>query len=595
LTAIPAGATPQNDVVIGNGGAGPYSLTWKNILKDTVIVSENGQALTNMLDYNVDPNGGQITFTHPLSQQSTALVQYQYDPSVAQRTSTTLLSPLKFDLDQTDNRDVFLSASVTQSSNQANTNASSNVAFTLGSQWNGSGHNQIGARWYFDPSVNPSGQPDAPSKTAAGFAVTGSADAGRGSLFTFGVNRAEKSLIAGDGLQAGQQLINMGLHVAPETKVVADFGYKQTDAVDNGGPAKVESSEAVTVAPSNTMQLKAQMGQVEQSGQEAANTTSLSLTAKPVVGTGSKPGVDLTASTTQATQGDNSTQQTAVGVTVSQNQTMQLKAQIGQVDQTGQNTANTTTLSITAKPVLGTATKPGVDLTASTTQTTQGDNSTQQTAVGVTVSQNQKLTIQTGMNVQRNQDISHQVMSLNTILRPLSTMEIDAGYQSRTASSNDTNVVDSLDTRSMQLSISPARSLKLFGNYTENPADGSGTPTAMLRRGLGLQSSFGHLTVNGGYDWNRPSGASDDATSLKLGFGWKLSQSGELTGGYQQAIGNSMTNCSYPWLTQYTFGYHHNLGDAFSVSLAGTYNQHPGEAVNGSSDLSGTASLGVKF
>ena len=526
MAASLAQAAPQNDVIIGNGGTGPYPLGWKNFLKDSVSVSENSLTLTSGLDYTVDAANGQITFAHPLTQQTTALVQYQYDPAVAVRTSAQILTPLKVALQQSDSHDTYVSAVVQRSSTQATGSSSSNVALGFGSNWRGSGHNQIGAHWFFDPAVSGT-QNNASASSASGFAIMGSADAGKGNLLSFGVNRAEKSLLAtDDGLQAGNQISNMSFHLAPETKVVADFGYRHTDSIDPTAPDKTESTAAVTIAPATNMQVKAQVGQVAQTGQEDSNSS---------------------------------------------------------------------TVSITAKPVVSTKTTAGVDLTATTSQTSQGATSSQQTGVGVTVGQDKKIAITTGVNVARNQDVSHQVLSLNTILRPLTTLEIDAGYQSRTADNNDTNMADSLDTKSMQLSIKPARGLKLVGSYGENPTDGSGNPQAMFSRGLGVESAFGKMNLTGGYNWNRAAGASVDATCLKVGLGWKVSANGQFTGGYQQAIGNSMTNGSYPWLNQYSFGYQHKMGDAFSVSFSGSFNQHPGQAVTGTSDVTGNASVGVKF
>lgn len=488
-----AHAASENDVIIGNGGAGPYPLDWKNFVLDSVTVSENSLTLTPGVDYKIDVGNGQITFTNPIGQQQTALVQYQYDPATAQRSSNQLVSPLKFDLNQSDSRELYVSAAVMPGSTAPGVDSAGNIALGVGSIWKGGGHDQFGAKLYFDPSVDTS--PTAPAQTATGYAFTGSADAGRGSLFSYGFNRAEQSLLAQDGLQCGQQVANMTLHVAPETKVVADLGYKQSDSLSPGTPSTDQS-----------------------------------------------------------------------------------------------------TLTVTAKPIASTKATPGVDVSATAVQTVQSGASTDQTGLNVTVGKDKKVAVTTGVNVvDAADDATHQVMSVSTTVKPASAVQVSAGYQSRTANSSDTNTVDSLDTTTMQLSVKPAGGVTLTGNYALNPPDGNGNPSAMLQRGLGMQSAFGRMSVTGGFNWNRAAGTSMDATSLKLGVGWKVSGNGQITGGFQQAVGTLMTNNAYPWQAQYSVGYQHSMSNALSVTFAGSFDQHPGEAIAGTSDVAGNATVGLKF
>ncbi|MGO8673103.1 MAG: hypothetical protein ACLQVD_17310 [Capsulimonadaceae bacterium] len=96
-TSAAVWALPQADIILGNGGPGPYTLAWKNIVGNSVNVSENGSILVAGLDYTVDVGQGCITFTHPLPPQASARVAYEYDPTKALRTNPTLAVPLKID------------------------------------------------------------------------------------------------------------------------------------------------------------------------------------------------------------------------------------------------------------------------------------------------------------------------------------------------------------------------------------------------------------------------------------------------------------------------------------------------------------------
>jgi hypothetical protein len=86
------------DVLIGNGTAGPYSLSWKQFAVGTEAVRVNTLIQTRNLDYTVDVNNGTISFTHPLPAQSAAEVRYDYDPAHAVRSNANLTIPLAFDL-----------------------------------------------------------------------------------------------------------------------------------------------------------------------------------------------------------------------------------------------------------------------------------------------------------------------------------------------------------------------------------------------------------------------------------------------------------------------------------------------------------------
>src|SRR5579872_2530735 len=89
-----SGLMTQNDVIVGNGTPGPYSLTWKNITSQTVAISEAGSSLVTAVDYTVDPLQGQVTFSHPLADKAIAVAAYQYDPATAQRTSSQVVLPV---------------------------------------------------------------------------------------------------------------------------------------------------------------------------------------------------------------------------------------------------------------------------------------------------------------------------------------------------------------------------------------------------------------------------------------------------------------------------------------------------------------------
>jgi hypothetical protein len=484
---VSTNAATQNDVIVGNGTSGPYTLTYKSIASASVSVSKNSASLVSGLDYTVDGSQGQVTFTRPLATNASAVVQYTYDPATAQPAGGKIVLPVQVDVAQTDHQDVFFSAKYQQSTDQSST-APGNVTLGVGSLWHGSGHNQAGVRLFLAPQVAAGGQyPAGPAATGLALATT--ADAGHGSLFTLGFNRAALGVAADPeaGIQPGQQLMNMGLHVAPVSYLHADVGYKQAAAVDDSIPATTVSSAAVTVVPAQ-----------------------------------------------------------AVQVTVRES------------------------------------------------QTNQGAEDLQQTGVGVAVAKDKNLTVNTGIDNYRDQTASHQVASVSSRIRPAPKLEIAAAYQSRFADANDADIRHRLDTTDMKVSWQPGTGLKVIGSYGVNPTDPNGDPVPSLRRGLGLESSLGALRLTGGYDWTEQTGSPQDATQLRLGVGWTFSRHGQVLGAYTQSIGPQYTVQS-PWLTTYSLGYQHSLGETFSVSLMGTLNRYPGVEITTMPIYSTTANVGAKF
>ena len=235
-----------------------------------------------------------------------------------------------------------------------------------------------------------------------------------------------------------------------------------------------------------------------------------------------------------------------------------------------------------------------VSVTASATQTQNGDNHSNQQQVGVDLKPSDKLQVSTAVVTHDENSITTQVAAVNATIKPLDNVRVDAGYIDRSTDADDTNTAHSLDTKRAQLTLTPVRTLSLTGQYVENGADGGGNPQPTLMRGLGLQSSLGSLTLRGGYNWLQATNTSLVTTQMTLGLGLRLSRM-TLSADYTGNVASASTP-SEQANQNYNLSVSHSVNDRLLISVNGSLQQ---SAIAGTgqtaSNVTTTANLGLKF
>jgi hypothetical protein len=92
-TAAPRAAEHQ-ELFFGDGGAGPYLLTWSAVIPGTEVVTIDGSRAIAFLDYTLDAGAGKLRFRTPLKAGQVVQVGYQYRPGAAKPNRTTLQFPM---------------------------------------------------------------------------------------------------------------------------------------------------------------------------------------------------------------------------------------------------------------------------------------------------------------------------------------------------------------------------------------------------------------------------------------------------------------------------------------------------------------------
>lgn len=555
--AASACAEPSQDLLVGNGTPGPYPLSWKNIAPGTEVILVNQQTQMRGMDYALDAAAGTVTFTRPLTPQSAASVHYEYDPAHAVRGSIVNKVPLSFDLAEGSNSRVSFDAlyqAGTGGTGATVGSAPGSITLGLGTSLQNSTA-QLSTRLLFAPTLGGNnGAQSGSSLSRMGVSLSGSTQAGRAAQLSFGYTQAgARMTTAGDnGLAAGRQTLTLGTTLAPARTVQASAQWTQSAPTAAGsGAASTQTVAALSVTPTANLSLQTRWTDTTGGNAPESQIANVSLHAAPTA----TSSVDASfASKNSAGQGAD-TQAMNLAAALAPSKTVVLNADIGQTrDVSGQVNQQKVSFALT----------PG-------------------TAVQ----------IQTSLALHQTPTAQTSIATVGGQVQPASFLQFSAAYKDRTASSGAALPTDTLDTSLVRLTLLPLRGVRMTGSYAQNPDSDGSAPQRLAQREVGLETTFGALSVSGDYDWQRQTDTQIVGTTLRVGVGLHLSQATQLDGSYRQTLlggVGSPTGTSF-----YGFGLTHALGDRFHLSLAGTMQKPVTNAATASPDYRANASLGMKF
>ncbi len=547
-----ASTPPMQDVCVGNGTSGPYTLSWKHIEPGTESVQINGLTQLRGLDYTLDADNGAIMFTRDLPASSAAQISYECDRSqTAERNGAGQTIPLSVDLLRGQHGYFSFNAL-----GKTSDGAQSDLTLGVGMGLSGGANTQFSTRFFYAPQTATPGSDTEPVDKRLGMSVAGSAGAGQWGLFSFGFARAGVSLsnTGDDSLSAGQQTLTLGSRLTPTKQVQADFQYAQSRPTDDTqGAATQKTSLNLTLTPSDKTQVQAGIGQSATGTSGMTHTLNLSASAQP-------------------------------------NAKMQVSASYD-----GKNAPGTAddSQAINLKTVL----TPGKTLSLETdaAQTRLGAATSNQQSVNVTLTPHSTLQLNAGLALRQKDapgtdTLGTAVASVSGTLRPVSFLEFSGSYKNRMAPVSDTDANDQFDTSSAKVALSPLKSVHLIGTYAQNPDDGTATLQRLAQHGVGLETNLGALGLSGGCDWSRHYDTPDVEQTIHADLGLRFSSATNLKVGFQTR--QNQLDPTTPPDTAYTASFTHSLGDRFSLSLSGKRQQ---TAAAAQPDYNASANLGMKF
>lgn len=550
-----AHAEPGQDLLVGNGSPGPYALSWKNIEGGTETVQVGQQTQMRGIDYALDAIAGTVTFAHPLTAHFAASVHYDYDPARAVHRGFMGTVPVSFNLAERGGSRVSLDALYQGANGGAGAAAPGSLTLGLGTSIQGGGA-QFATRLLFAPTLGGSAGADGGSSVSRmGLTLSGGTEAGRPIVVSFGYAQAGARLsTAGEnGLTAGRQTLTLGTSLAPAKTVQASAQWIQSSPTAAGGSAAAtQMAAAVLVTPAANISLQTHWTDSTGGNAPETQTADVRLHAAPTPSST----VEASFASRSSVGQSNDTQALNLAAALTASKAVAVQATVGQTrDHAGLVNQQRVALALTP----GTA-----------------------------------LQIQTSLALHQTATVQTTVATFGGQVQPVSFLQFAAAYKGRTASPGDTALADTADTSLLRLTLLPLRGVRMTGSYAQNPDnDGSSAAQRLSQRGLGLETTFGALSMSGGYDWQRQADMQTVGTSLHVGVGLHLSAATQLDGTYQQTlsgVGEALAGSSL-----YGFGLTHSLGDRFHLSLEGTMQTPITTTATVTPDYTAHASLGMKF
>jgi len=169
-------------------------------------------------------------------------------------------------------------------------------------------------------------------------------------------------------------------------------------------------------------------------------------------------------------------------------------------------------------------------------------------------------------------------------------------FFSISGSVRDREVTDdsALDTKAMQLALSPTDRVTLTGAYRSNPEDNKGQVQTYNAKTVGMKLRIGSVGVTTDYSSKDEYMLQRVSDERAIGFDVPVFRDGKLTTGVK--VARVFDGLEYSTRT-YSLGFTHNLGARFNLSLTGNYTNYLQNSVSmpDKSEYTAEASLGLKF
>lgn len=648
--ALPAPAATQ-ELVFGNGTAGPFPLSWTAVRVGSERISVNGSRLRLGLDYLVEYETGVLRFFQPLRPDQVARVDYVYDASRAKPNQQPAQAPLSMRLWEGGSSSLQMIGAVQPGAAQGAAPTASLLGFRAQTALGGG---QISSLFLLAPDSNGRSGGSAWQTSALQFGAsrtqgpfrfnTSFSQAGAG----FAPNREFP-------LQQGLRVLDLSAAFEPSRRVSFTSQVKRQEALDPAAKDREQTSMAhrLTLAPSagtkltfsqesttrarpgaagtgargrseSTDALRAQIEQqlgarttltalAEQRRADAtgrSTTTGVNLAARPTATTsvtaafartsGEKSGVesrsDLDLTVRPAAQ---------LGFRIGFNQHLTEKqgsvvgadwgvtaGRNGLLTVEGQSVEKTTAkgpAEQTEQLKVAAAPLRGIKLTALMTSKQVGPEQARETReTSVELTPLRELRLAGTLREQELTGGTATVRGISGAVKPLRFLDLSGAYKTHEAPAGDTVV-----TRDVRLALTPVRGLKLQGAYAENPEDRDGQVLNATDRSLGLESTIGSLVLGGRYSIGE-SGANRETEQSEVRLALNLWGNSRFYSTYKasEERGDKLTQGR-----TLSLGFTRSLSDNLYLLLEGALTQVQVDGVEqpGLSDQRAQLRLGLRF
>lgn len=508
------GPFDNSDVIVGVGTAGPYALTWTNILSASEQVEVNGVPLLRGIGYTIDWAAGTITLSRPLAADGTARVSYLRQPGKSQLNQQPVDFPAAIPLAVAGDTNLALALRFQQQPNEG-------ARGIYGVRGGHSGATKVDAAFFFS-------EPAGGGRTAA--------DAGRSSGWRVGAQRSYSELDVAASL----------------TRTEKGFSAPK----DLAAPAGQETlSLAATYRPSATVTANASTVTAEDLSDPARPTTrtnEFALAAKPL------DGADVTVTRTevesQRPSGSTSrtTDKVAANMALGDDTTASASYQTSVGDK---GRSETDSLRVAS------SLRPGLKVVASQSETRSDSAYQRASDVALDVAASNRGRLRAVVGARRGSEVE-DYQGVEGTLKPSAALTIDAAYKQRDYGDTD------LDTRRAAVSVSPLRGLEIGGEYAENPEDANGNVRQVTTTTARVGTQLGVIGLSGSMA-REIAVAGDERRAGEVRLSLALASAHRLYTGYRQVETIPVSGAATGATEVYMLGYERAVGSDFSLSIEG--------------------------
>jgi hypothetical protein len=543
-------------------------LSWQHVNPLLVSVDVNNQPVACGLDYTVNGDSGTVTFATPIPLNSSVTVSYDYDTLRSTKTSSGSANiPLQLNYAASEQSSLFLQGSL-QKQGMSKLNLGMKTTETLGS---------LGMNGQFMYSALSNGGSDAADRFAA--------------ILHSALTPDSRTHITMDWTDAGKNFDNSGnsaiaagdnhIQIAATETLSKQLTTSDTAVQDiRNGVTQSTNTLSIAAAPDKHVSFLVTQKDTDSSNGPKQSTDVITVTAAPA------KNLNMTATQTDTSSSNGPDQSTNV-VAVNATPDPHLKI--------GANLIDTSTGSQTASVNAQAGLSKEVNVTASAAQSDQPTDHNTKQNIAVNIVPNNNLQVAGAVSTVTDNAVTAQVTSVSTSFQPISQIKVDAGYEDRNASANDTNAQHFLDTTRVQVTITPAKDLSLTGKYGENVDDGGGNPQPQILHGVSVQSKVGSVSLQSGCNWTQSTTTTPlSTTQLNVGVGVHMGHSA-ISANYTGSVVESPSQSTQQTQT-YTLSFNHSLTNKIQLSVNGSMTQATTpNSCQISQNYTTTANLGMRF
>lgn len=646
VLASAQGGETVTDVIIGHNKKGPYTLSWTEVDKSSIVAIISGRTLRSS-DYAIDNTKGMLSFSSVLLQDAIVRVTYR-TTAKSQRTAGVASVPVTLNLFSGPDAKLQVTGIHVQT-DPKNPDAAKTIVGLSGSKLWGT-TSKLDSQLMVSQENDAAGGSQGSAADRSVIKVGGETQVGNvkftGSMLCVGDKfGGEKECKLAPGKQASAFAVRFtpGKRVEASASITTD----RSTAGANQGAGTVTQEQKVVVSATDTTKVSlahsttATQTSAANSGSQV-ETSQVSVAQQ--IGNTTSASVSMQNTTVNANGKAEGTTTQQVSVTSKPTDNIGVNAQVQQITSDTQGETVKTTTSVQVKPIkqvsvaathatqesktTGLATDTAVSFNASAASSTEIKGTLVQKNTNNHVQYQRDLSLSsrpasfarvTAVFSQKGVDDQQDVTQGAALeLTPLKHTRLTAGYKSIRTGSQSLTITDyaastkpvsflelsgsyrdremlqdfAPDTMAVQVAFAPVKFVSVRGTYQENPEDDKGQVQKYEATTAGVQVKVGSIGVYADLSHKDVYVLQQQSQEHSFGLEVPAFGRGKLTTGYRMArlFGDVGTGAN-----TYTMGYRHDLGSVFNISLTGNYTQYRSNNVSARDEYNAQATVGIKF